>query len=79
MDADAPPVERMMKRLFGSLEENNRRRYAANRVRRNGRGPLSQKRCGRKRLIDIDPVVEANFPKVLEDHTAGDPTRVEVI
>jgi hypothetical protein len=29
-------------------------------------------------LIEIDPAVEANFHKVLEDHTAGDPMRLEV-
>jgi hypothetical protein len=29
MDAYAPEVERMMKRLFDSLKENDRRRYAA--------------------------------------------------
>jgi Rhodopirellula transposase DDE domain len=29
-------------------------------------------------LIDIAPAIEANFHKVLEDHTAGDPMRLEV-
>jgi hypothetical protein len=29
-------------------------------------------------LIEIDPAIEANFSKVLEDHTAGDPMRPEV-
>jgi hypothetical protein len=29
-------------------------------------------------LIEIDPAIEANFPKALEDHTAGDPMRLEV-
>jgi hypothetical protein len=29
-------------------------------------------------LIEIDPAIEANFRKVLEDHTAGDPMRLEV-
>jgi hypothetical protein len=29
MDAYAPGIERMMKRLFDSLRENDRRRYAA--------------------------------------------------
>jgi hypothetical protein len=29
-------------------------------------------------LIAIDPAIEANFLKVLEDHTAGDPMRLEV-
>src|SRR4051794_6771935 len=45
---------------------------------RPGHGSLSQKGGGRKRLIEIDPAVEANFHKVLEDHTAGDPMRLEV-
>jgi hypothetical protein len=29
-------------------------------------------------LIEIDPAIEATFHKVLEDHTAGDPMRLEV-
>jgi hypothetical protein len=29
-------------------------------------------------LIEIDPAIEVNFWKVLEDHTAGDPMRPEV-
>jgi hypothetical protein len=29
-------------------------------------------------LIETDPAIEANFHKVLEDHTAGDPMRPEV-
>lgn len=29
-------------------------------------------------MIEIDPAVEANFRKVLEDHTAGDPMRPEL-
>jgi len=29
-------------------------------------------------LIEIDPTIEANFHKVLEDHTAGDPMRADV-
>src|SRR4051812_25067521 len=37
-----------------------------------------EKRGGRKRLIAIDPAIEVNFHKVLEDHTAGDPMRVGV-
>ena len=45
---------------------------------RAGHRPLSQKGGGRKRLIATDPAIEANFLKVLEDHTAGDPMRLEV-
>jgi hypothetical protein len=29
-------------------------------------------------VIEIDPAIEANFRQVLEDHTAGDPMRLEV-
>lgn len=29
-------------------------------------------------MIEVDPAIEANFHKVLEDHTAGDPMRSEV-
>jgi hypothetical protein len=29
-------------------------------------------------LIEFDPAIEANFRTVLEDHTAGDPMRLEV-
>src|SRR5689334_868240 len=45
---------------------------------RHGPGPRPKKGGGRKRLIDVDPAIEANFHKVLEDHTAGDPMRSEV-
>src|SRR5262245_26531209 len=37
-----------------------------------------QKGGGRKPLIATDPAIEANFLKVLEDHTAGDPMRADV-
>ena len=39
---------------------------------------VSEKRGGRKRLIDICPTLEENFLKVLHDHTAGDPMRADV-
>lgn len=29
-------------------------------------------------MIEGDPAIEANFRKVLEDHTAGDPMRLEL-
>ena len=38
MDAYAPEVERMMKRLFDSLRENDRRRYAAIEAAKLGHG-----------------------------------------
>ena len=110
MDGYAPEVERMMRRLFDSLKESDRRRYAAIEAAKLGHGgieyiadrpgvrsqdhpagpggaggrgrpghrPLAQKGGGRKRLIETDPAIEANFHKVLEDHTAGDPMRLEV-
>src|SRR3954454_8305244 len=48
-----------------------------------GRGRIghrshAQKGGGRKRLIATDPTIEANSLKVLEDHTAGDPMRLDV-
>src|SRR3981189_2650824 len=106
----AAEVERLMTRLFDSLKESDRRRYAAIEAiklryggggraldppgmrsqddppgleragRRCGAGyrPLAKKGGGRRRLIGTDPTIEANFPKVLEGHTAGDPMRREV-
>jgi hypothetical protein len=110
MNAYSPGIERMMKRLFDSLRENDRRRYAAieatklghggveyivralgrdpkdhstgtdgtGRGGRSGHRTCPKKRGGRKRLIDICPDTEANFLKVLHDHTAGDPMRADV-
>jgi hypothetical protein len=40
MDAYAPEVERMMKRLFGSLKESDRRRYAAIEAAKLGHGGI---------------------------------------
>jgi predicted ArsR family transcriptional regulator len=40
MDAYAPEVERMMKRLFDSLAENDRRRYAAVEASKLGHGGI---------------------------------------
>jgi hypothetical protein len=37
-----------------------------------------EKKGGLKTLIEQDLAIEANFCKVLEDHTAGDPMRVGV-
>ena len=103
-------VERLMRRLFDSLKESDRRRYAAIEAAKLGHGGveyiatvlgcdpktirlglaelegeaeldtgrIAQKGGGRKRLIATDPAIEANFLKVLEDHTAGDPMRLEV-
>ena len=109
MEAFAPQIERMMKRLFASLNEADRRRYAAIEAAKLGHGgvelvarvlgcdpktiqrgieelegedvldPLRiRKKGGLKTLIEQDLAIEANFCKVLEDHTAGDPMRVGV-
>jgi hypothetical protein len=40
MDGYAADVERMMKRLFGSLKENDRRRYAAIEAAKLGHGGI---------------------------------------
>jgi hypothetical protein len=40
MDGDSPEVERMMKRLFGSLNESDRRRYAAIEAAKLGHGGI---------------------------------------
>ncbi len=39
---------------------------------------VPEKKCGRKKLIDVSADLEENFFKVLEDHTAGDPMRGDV-
>lgn len=40
---------------------------------------MPAKRGGRKRLIDTQPQLAANFQQVLKDHTAGDPMRTDVL
>ena len=110
MHAYAPEIERKMKKLFDSLSEDDRRRYAAVEATKLGHGGIEyiakllecdpktirrglaeleegadldtsrvrKKGGGRKALIEISDILEANFFKVLEDHTAGDPMRGEV-
>jgi len=110
MDTYAPRIERMMKRLYDSLAEDDRRRYAAIESTKLGHGGVEyissvlqcdpktirrglaeleetadldtsrvrKKGGGRKKLIEIFAALEANFFKVLEDHTAGAPMRAEV-
>ena len=51
MDAFPPTVERMMKRLYGSLRENDRRRYAAIEAAKCGHGGLEYI----ARLLGCDP------------------------
>ena len=48
------------------------------RNRRSGHESCPKKGGGRKKLVEISADLEANFFKVLEDHTAGDPMRAEV-
>jgi hypothetical protein len=110
MDVYAPRIERMMKRLYDSLAEDDRRRYAAIESTKLGHGGIEyisrvlqcdpktirrglaeleetadldtsrvrKEGGGRKKLVDLSANLEANFFKVLEDHTAGDPMRAEV-
>ncbi len=40
---------------------------------------MPKKRGGRKRLIDTEPQLQANFQKVLENHTAGDPMKPDAL
>ena len=110
MEAYAPGMERMMRRLYRSLRESDRRRYAAVEAAKLGHGGVEyiadllgcdpktirqgvaelegagrarprahpQKRGGRKRVIDQDSPLTANFLQVLRDHTAGDPMNADV-
>jgi Rhodopirellula transposase DDE domain len=110
MNAYAPEIEWKMKKLFDSLSEADRRRYAAVEASKLGHGGIEyiakrlecdpktirrgleeleegadldtsrvrKKGGGRKKLIEISDTLEANFFKVLEDHTAGDPMRADV-
>ena len=109
MDAYARRIERMMKSLYDSLAEDDRRRYAAIESTKLGHGGVeyisrvlqcdpktiaadwrnwkrqltwtrvvSEKGGGRKKLVEISAELEANFMRVLEDHTAGDLMRGDV-
>src|SRR5438128_1445294 len=49
------------------------------RVARCATRTVPKKRGGRKRLIDTDPQLQTNFQKVLQDHTAGDPMKPDVL
>jgi hypothetical protein len=51
MDGYTPEVERMMKRLFGSLKENDRRRYAAIEAAKLGHGGIDYI----ARILECDP------------------------
>lgn len=51
MDAYAPRIERMMKRLFDSLKESDRRRYAAIEAAKLGHGGIEYV----ARVLECDP------------------------
>lgn len=51
MDAYAPGIERMMKRLFDSLKESDRRRYAAIEAAKLGHGGIEYV----ARVLECDP------------------------
>jgi hypothetical protein len=51
MDAYAPDIERKMKRLFDSLREHDRRRYAAIEAAKLGHGGLEYIAC----ILGCDP------------------------
>jgi len=51
MDAYAPGIERMMKRLFDSLKESDRRRYAAIEAAKLGHGGIEYVAC----VLECDP------------------------
>ena len=50
MDAYAPEIERVMKRLYNSLGEKDRRRYAAVEATKLGHGGIEY-----RRLLEYDP------------------------
>jgi hypothetical protein len=63
MDSYTPEVERMMKRLFGSLKENDRRRYAAIEAAKLGHGGIERI----ARILECDPKTIRLGLKELED------------
>jgi hypothetical protein len=72
MNAYTPEVEAMMKRLFDSLRENDRRRYAAIEALKLGYGGIEYI----SRVLDCDPkTIRAGLAE-LEDGADLDPGRV---
>jgi hypothetical protein len=65
MDAYAPAVERMMKRLFNSLKESDRRRYAAIEAAKLGHGGIEYI----ARVLECDP---KTIQRGLEELEGGD-------
>ncbi len=72
MDAYSPSVERMMKRLFQSLRENDRRRYAAIEAAKLGSGGIEYI----AQLLGCDPKTVRQGISDLESEDALDPERV---
>ena len=72
MDAYPPTVERMMKRLYRSLRENDRRRYAALEASRLGHGGTEYI----ARLLGCDPKTVRHGVAELEAEDELDPERV---
>lgn len=72
MDAYSPTVERMMKRLYRSLRENDRRRYAALEASRLGQGGTEYI----TRLLGCDPKTVRQGIAELEAEDELDPERV---
>ena len=72
MDAYAPEVERKMKRLFDSLRENDRRRYAAVEAMKLGHGGIDYI----ARVLQCDPKTIRQGLAELEGADALDTNRV---
>jgi Mn-dependent DtxR family transcriptional regulator len=72
MDAFTPAVTRMMKRLYQSLRENDRRRYAAIEAKKLGHGGIKTI----ARLLGCDPQTVRQGIAELEAEDELDPERV---
>jgi hypothetical protein len=72
MNAYAPGIERMMKRLFDSLRENDRRRYAAIEATKLGHGGLEYI----ARVLGCDPKTIRQGQMELEEGDDLDTGRV---
>ncbi len=72
MDAYAPEIERMMKRLFDSLRENDRRRYAAIEATKLGHGGVEYI----ARILGCDPKTIRQGQAELEEEDDLDTGRV---
>jgi hypothetical protein len=72
MDAYSPAVERMMKRLYNSLRENDQRRYAAVEATKLGHGGIEYV----ARVLGCDPKTIRRGLAELEAEDDLDPSRV---